>query len=94
MKPSRSTALLVRLAALCGLVIPAGVGHSAQAQGLPNVDSCIKRLDPDDRARLADLGLATERVRFSGREIPSAGLQEPLSRGRELLESLDASAPR
>jgi Domain of unknown function (DUF4129) len=49
---------------------------------------------PDDRARLADLGLATERVRFSDREIPSAGLEAPLARGRELLESLDASAPR
>jgi hypothetical protein len=46
--------------------------------------------DAEDSRRLAELALAAERVRFSGKEIPGELLAEPLARGRELLEKLDA----
>ncbi len=46
--------------------------------------------EPEDRARLTELALAAERVRFSGRGISLEGLHAPLARGRELLDRLSA----
>ncbi len=49
--------------------------------------------EPGDRERLSDLALAAERVRFSAREPEAADLEAPVSRGRELLQRLDAGVP-
>jgi hypothetical protein len=49
--------------------------------------------EPDDRARLSDLALVAERVRYSARDLESATLDESVARGRELLDRLDASTP-
>jgi uncharacterized protein DUF4129 len=45
---------------------------------------------PGDRARLAELGEACERLRYSGRELAPEALAAALARGRELLDGLDA----
>lgn len=44
--------------------------------------------DAGDRARLAALGEASERLRYSGRELPAETLAAALARGRELLAGL------
>jgi hypothetical protein len=49
--------------------------------------------EADDRSRLTDLALAAERVRYSAMGSQFAGLDEPVARGRELLDRLDAGAP-
>jgi hypothetical protein len=49
--------------------------------------------EPDDQARLSELALAAERVRYSAGELESAALDESIARGRELLDRLDASTP-
>jgi Domain of unknown function (DUF4129) len=54
----------------------------------------VRLPDRNDRARLADLAAVTERVRYSEHEIARAGLEEPVARGRELLERLDAGVSR
>ncbi len=72
-----------------GYLPPAGaltVRELTQAVQLP---------EPDDRTRLSDLALAAERVRFSAQDPQSPErLDESISRGRELLDRLDASTPR
>lgn len=47
--------------------------------------------DAGDRARLAELAQACERLRFSGRGVPPATLEAALARGRELLGALEAA---
>ncbi|MGP8034125.1 MAG: DUF4129 domain-containing protein [Steroidobacteraceae bacterium] len=47
--------------------------------------------DADDRARLAELTAACERLRFSGRRLPAHELSVALERGRELLDGLGAA---
>jgi len=47
--------------------------------------------DAADRARLAELALACERLRFSGEQLPPETLAGALERGRELLDGLDAA---
>jgi hypothetical protein len=47
--------------------------------------------DAGDRARLAELTRACERLRFSGRQLPPETLAAALARGRELLDGLDAA---
>lgn len=47
--------------------------------------------DVGDRARLAELGQACERLRYSGRELPPETLAAALARGRELLDGLEAA---
>lgn len=49
--------------------------------------------EPGDRDRLAELAYAAERVRFSGHQVPDNLLEEPLARGRELLDRLTTRAP-
>jgi hypothetical protein len=48
--------------------------------------------EPDDQACLSDLALAAERVRYSADVVASETLREPLARGKELLERLEAGA--
>ena len=42
--------------------------------------------------QLADLALAAEQVRYAAAETAAVGIEEPLARGRELLDRLDGSA--
>jgi hypothetical protein len=46
------------------------------------------RLSAADRARLTELALTAEQVRYSGHEVDADRLEAPLIRGRELLEGL------
>jgi hypothetical protein len=59
--------------------------------------TCAARLpEPDDRARLSELALAAERVRYSAGELQPEALDRSVARGRELLDRLpagDASSP-
>ena len=48
--------------------------------------------DPRDRARLTDLAVACERLRYSDRELDQPVLERALEAGRELLSALDAAA--
>jgi len=49
--------------------------------------------DAADRARLLDVAVAAEQLRFSTEALPAANLAAVLERGRELLERLTAAAP-
>jgi hypothetical protein len=49
-------------------------------------------VDPHDRARLTDLAVACERLRYSDRALEQPALEHALAAGRELLSSLDAAA--
>ncbi len=51
----------------------------------------VQLTEADDRARLADLALAAEQVRYSATPPGAASLDEPLGRGKELLSRLDAA---
>jgi hypothetical protein len=44
----------------------------------------------DDQTRLSELALAAERVRYSSDAVAAESLREPLARGRELLDRLEA----
>jgi hypothetical protein len=71
-----------------GYLPPAGaltVRELTQATQLP---------EAEDRARLADLAAATERVRYSDRSLEPSVLEESILRGRELLNRLNASIAR
>ena len=49
--------------------------------------------EADDRARLSDLALAAERVRYSAEVPPEERLDRSIARGHELLTRLDAGIP-
>jgi len=49
----------------------------------------VRLTEADDRSRLVDLALAAEQVRYAAAETAVGGLDEPLARGRELLDRLD-----
>jgi hypothetical protein len=84
-KPRLLLELIVRRLSDRGFLPPAGgltVRELTKAVRLP---------EADDRARLADLALAAERVRYSAGGSQPAGLDESIARGRELLDRLNAS---
>jgi hypothetical protein len=84
-KPRLLLELIVRQLSNRGFLPPAGgltVRELTRAARLP---------EADDRARLADLALAAERVRYSAGGTQPAGLDESIARGRELLDRLNAS---
>ena len=86
-KPRLLLELIVRRLSDRGHLPPAGaltVRELTRAAQLP---------EPDDRARLSELALVAERVRYSARDLESATLDESVARGRELLDRLDASTP-
>lgn len=81
-RPRLLLELILRRLTARGALPPAGaltVRELTRAAQLP---------EPDDRARLAELALATEQVRYSS--VRTQALDEPLTRGRELLERLEA----
>jgi hypothetical protein len=83
-RPRLLLELIVRRLSDRGFLPPAGaltVRELTRAARLP---------EADDRSRLADLALAAERVRYSVAESQSTGLDEPIARGRELLDRLEA----
>jgi hypothetical protein len=84
-KPRLLLELIVTRLSNRGFLPPAGgltVRELTRAVRLP---------EADDRARLADLALAAERVRYSAGGTQPAGLDESIARGRELLDRLNAS---
>ncbi len=86
-RPRLLLALIVRRLSDRGFLPPAGaltVRELTRAARLP---------EADDRIRLTDLALAAERVRYSAAGAAAGALDEPVARGRELLERLDAGAP-
>jgi len=50
--------------------------------------------EPDDRQRLSQLALATERVRFSDDDAPVESVESAVQQGRELLDRLDGDGKR
>jgi hypothetical protein len=87
-KPRLLLELIVRRLSDRGRLPPSGaltVRELTRAAQLP---------EPDDRARLSELALVAERVRYSAQDLESATLDESVARGRELLDRLDASTPR
>jgi hypothetical protein len=92
-RPRLLLELIVRRLSDRGFLPPAGaltVRELTRAARLP---------EADDRSRLADLALAAERVRYSAAGFQYSGvgsqltdLDEPIARGRELLDRLDAGA--
>jgi len=64
----------------------------ARALTLNELLRAAQLTDTADRARLAELAAACERLRFSGRALPPETLSGALARGRELLAVL-AEAP-
>jgi hypothetical protein len=48
--------------------------------------------DERDRERLAELALASERLRFSDVEVPTDNIESALEGGRKLLERIAARA--
>jgi len=83
-KPRLLLELIVRRLSDRGYLPPAGaltVRELTRAARLP---------ESDDRARLTELALTAERVRYSAGELESAALDESVARGRELLDRLDA----
>ncbi len=86
-RPRLLLELIVRRLSDRGSLPPAG------ALTVRELARAARLADADDRSRLTDLALAAERVRYSVAEAPSVGLDEPLARGRELLDRLDAGVP-
>jgi hypothetical protein len=50
--------------------------------------------ESDDKARLSDLALAAERLRYSAQDVASESLRAALARGKELLDRLEAGVSR
>jgi hypothetical protein len=87
-RPRLLLGLIVRRLGDRGFLPPARaltVRELTQAARLP---------ESDDRARLTDLALAAERLRYSAHDVAAESLREALARGKELLDRLDASVPR
>jgi hypothetical protein len=84
-RPRLLLELIVRRLSDRGFLPPAG------ALTVRELTRAARLSDADDRSRLTDLALAAERVRYSAMESQFAGLDEPVARGRELLDRLDAS---
>jgi hypothetical protein len=86
-RPRLLLELIVRRLSDRGFLPPAG------ALTVRELTRAARLSDADDRSRLADLALAAERVRYSAMDFQFAGLDEPVARGRELLDRLDAGTP-
>ncbi len=86
-RPRLLLELIVRRLSDRGFLPPAG------ALTVRELTRAARLSEADDRSRLTDLALAAERVCYSAMESQSAALDEPIARGRELLDRLDASAP-
>jgi hypothetical protein len=87
-QPRLLLGLIVRRLSERGFLPPSGaltVRELTHAARLP---------ESDDKARLSDLALAAERLRYSAQDVAPDNLRAPLARGKELLDRLDASVSR
>ena len=64
----------------------------SRALTVRELTSAASLADPHDRARLSDLAVACERLRYSDRELEEPALERALAAGRELLTSLETAA--
>jgi hypothetical protein len=64
----------------------------SRALTVRELTSAASLADPRDRARLADLAVACERLRYSDRALEEPALERALAAGRELLTSLETAA--
>jgi hypothetical protein len=85
-RPRLLLELIVRRLSDRGFLPPAG------ALTVRELTRTVRLTEADDRSRLADLALASERVRYSAQGSAAVDLDEPIARGRELLDRLDGSA--
>jgi hypothetical protein len=85
-RPRLLLELIVRRLTERGLLPPSG------ALTVRELARAAKLAESSDRARLAALALAAERVRFGAVEPQNVVLEEPLARGRQLFERLEAGA--
>lgn len=83
-KPRLLLELIVRRLSDRGYLPPAG------ALTVRELTRVARLPEPDDRTRLSELALAAERVRYSAGELESGALDKSVTRGRELLDRLDA----
>ena len=86
-KPRLLLELILRRLSDRGYLPPAG------ALTVRELTRVARLPEPDDRTRLSELALAAERVRYSAGELESEALDNSVSRGRELLDRLDAGGP-
>ena|SRR5579871_3745424 len=84
-RPRLLLELIVRRLSERGWLPPAG------ALTVRELTQVARLSEPDDRARLVDVALAAERVRYSAEGV-GATLAEPIGRGRELLSRLEREA--
>lgn len=61
----------------------------ARALTVRELTRTARLAEADDRARLTELALAAERVRYAAAKAQAGGLDGPVARGRELLERLN-----
>jgi hypothetical protein len=64
----------------------------SRALTVRELTSAASLADPHDRARLTDLAMACERLRYSDRALEEPALERALAAGRELLSSLETAA--
>ena len=83
-RPRLLLELIVRRLGARGFLPPAGALTVRELTGAARLP------DVDDRARLAELAFAAERVRYSPVGPDGRALEKPIVRGRELLERLEA----
>ncbi|HET7756615.1 MAG TPA: DUF4129 domain-containing protein, partial [Steroidobacteraceae bacterium] len=62
---------------------------AARALTVRELLRAVRLADPEQRARLAELAGACERLRFSPRRPPPEAVASALARGRELLAALE-----
>ena len=85
-KPRLLLELIIRRMGDRGLLPPAG------ALTVRELTATARLPEPDDRGRLADLGLTAEQVLYSAQEPESHALDRSVMRGRELLDRLEGDA--
>jgi hypothetical protein len=87
-RPRLLLSLIVRRLGELGFLPPAG------ALTVRELTRAARLSESDDRARLTDLALAAERLRYSAQDVAADSLREALVRGKELLDRLDSSVSR
>lgn len=87
-KPRLMLELVVRRLSALGYLPAAG------ALTVRELTRTVRLPEPEDHARLSELALTTERVRFSADPSQPELLNTSVTRGRELLDRLEESAPK
>jgi hypothetical protein len=86
-RPGLLLGLIARRLGERGFLPPAG------ALTVRELTRNVRLPESEDRARLEDVAVTAERVRYSARTIDPAAVEESVARGRELLAHLEALAP-